>query len=52
MCGAVVGRCRGAAHGGELPGPVTDQDLELVGAVTEVHEQVARGIVPRGRMTV
>src|SRR4051812_48825397 len=32
---------RGVEGGGELAVPVADQELELVGAVAEVHEQVA-----------
>src|SRR6266498_2075834 len=30
----------GVEGGGELPGPVTDEDLELVGAVAQGHEQI------------
>jgi hypothetical protein len=28
-------------RGGELPGPVTDQEPEIRGAVTEVHQEIA-----------
>jgi hypothetical protein len=31
----------GVDGGGELPGPIADEDLELAGAVAQVHEQVA-----------
>jgi len=33
---------------GELPGPVADEDLELIGPVAKVHEQVAACWVVHG----
>src|SRR5689334_14801687 len=36
--------------GGELPGPVTDHDLELVCLLTQVHEQVS-GVLTEPRST-
>jgi hypothetical protein len=39
----------GVERASELSGPVTDQDLELVGPVTKVHEQIAGLYQRRGR---
>ncbi len=38
----------GVEGGGELPGPVADQEPELVGALAEVHEQIAGLLVVHG----
>jgi hypothetical protein len=46
--GAVEYRVEG---GGELAVPITDQEAELLGAVAEIHEQVA-GLLPDLSCTV
>src|SRR5258705_7376136 len=42
----------GVEGGGELPGPVPDEDLELVGAVAQIHEQVTGGLGGPGSVGV
>jgi hypothetical protein len=42
----------GVEGGGELPGPVPDEDGELVGPSAQVHEQDACVILPHVSMIV